>query len=231
LLFRAVNLSFIHDPILGNWSPPGQNPAVARGKAEDTALAKRPAAAWLASVTQPDCGAPIWLGAPDRSHRTGPLPRPGRTERPWRAIPPPGTIGAPATGRPTIMRAPVRTAFTHRRGGEHPLPLPVPDREAGQSRKSEGKHLPPWRRPVGSGRFPPGRGPCPPAAPQHHYFFVIFVPSWWKIADVTKDTLSVRGSPTGQACMGRESAIFHHEGTKITKTPDRISVIAACSQG
>ncbi len=54
-------------------------------------------------------------------------------------------------------------------------------------------------------------------------FFVPFVPSWWKIADVTKDTSLSEGVRLGRATTNRGSAILHHEGTKGTKKGRRTS--------
>ena len=48
-------------------------------------------------------------------------------------------------------------------------------------------------------------------------FFVIFVPSWWKIADPRRvPAYPNRASRTGRVSL-TTSAILHHEGTKITK--------------
>ncbi len=66
-------------------------------------------------------------------------------------------------------------------------------------------------------RIQSARKPSPPAARAPTQPFVPFVPSWWKIADLTKDTLPIREPPLGQAITNRNPAIFHHEGTKITK--------------
>jgi|GEM_PF-6356716 len=54
-------------------------------------------------------------------------------------------------------------------------------------------------------------------APQIFCFFVIFVPSWWKIADLCAHCgLSNRGLSGRQVSLVT-SVIFHHEGTKIMK--------------
>ncbi len=69
---------------------------------------------------------------------------------------------------------------------------------------------------VERGRSPSVRSSKPQVARARIHFFVIFVPLWWKIADVTKDTVLVRGVRSDRIATGRGSAILHHD-TKITK--------------
>jgi hypothetical protein len=65
-----------------------------------------------------------------------------------------------------------------------------------------------WYSPAARRRLPAAVVVC---------FFVIFVPSWWKIADPRRVTAYPNGaSRTGRVSLVT-SGILHHEGTKITK--------------
>jgi len=66
------------------------------------------------------------------------------------------------------------------------------------------------------------------------FFFMIFVPSWWKITDVTKDTCLPERPRLDRPQCAHKSAIFHHEGTKITKKQKICGAtadIVACQMG
>ncbi len=79
---------------------------------------------------------------------------------------------------------------------------------------------------VGGKWVPAVPRPCPTALPISPRFFVTFVPSWWKIADVTQDTMPVRDHQAGQALTCQGPGIFHRGGTKFAKTLSRASVAA-----
>jgi len=84
---------------------------------------------------------------------------------------------------------------------------------------------------AGDFRVFPAAGRRPPAA-IIDIFFVIFVPSWWKIAAPRRVTAYPnRASGTGRVSLAT-SAILHHEGTKVTKKRDGGGVdMVACQAG
>jgi hypothetical protein len=78
------------------------------------------------------------------------------------------------------------------------------------------------------GRCPSPWRPNPPVARQRTRCFVLFVPSWWKIADIAEDILPIPGVPRDRTATGRGSAI---STTKTRRTRSGGSTPSADADG